>query len=134
MGYVENESSVFLLLFLQRFKSGQVKVLMLSLAHAAAGTNLQMANHVILVEPAGHNKSHGAAIEAQAVGRCVRLGQTQVVTGACSASICSPGLASAFGVNPADPHGQSSCITPALVLASSLADGLLRIVQRSVLR
>jgi hypothetical protein len=57
------------------------------LAHAAAGTNLQMANHVVLVEPAGHNKSHGAAIEAQAVGRCVRLGQTQVVTGACSAAL-----------------------------------------------
>ena len=59
-------------------------MLMLSLAHAAAGTNLQMANHVVLVEPAGQNKSHGAAIEAQAVGRCIRIGQKQLVTGACA--------------------------------------------------
>ena len=35
------------------------QVIMLSMEHAAAGTNLQCANHVVLLEPPGINPAHG---------------------------------------------------------------------------
>jgi hypothetical protein len=44
---------------LSAFRSGSVRVLMLSMEYAASGTNLQCANHVILLEPAGRNPGHG---------------------------------------------------------------------------
>ena len=59
--------------------SPTVKVIMLSMEHAAAGTNLQAANHVILLEPPGVNPAHGVAQETQAIGRAARLGQERVI-------------------------------------------------------
>lgn len=35
---------------------------------------------VIIMEPAGQNSTHGVAMETQAIGRSVRLGQTRHVT------------------------------------------------------
>ena len=46
---------------------------------AASGTNLQAANHVILLEPPGVNPAHGVAQETQAIGRAARLGQERVI-------------------------------------------------------
>jgi len=64
---------------LEEFRSGEKRVLMLSLAHSASGTNLQMANHVVMVEPPGENKAHALATETQAIGRTLRIGQTRQV-------------------------------------------------------
>lgn len=57
------------------------RVLMMSLSNAtAAGTNLQNANHVIIVEAAsGVNPSHCATVETQAIGRTVRVGRECLV-------------------------------------------------------
>ena len=59
--------------------SDSVRVIMLSMEFAASGTNLQAANHVILLEPPGVNPAHGVAQETQAIGRAARLGQERVI-------------------------------------------------------
>lgn len=59
--------------------TSDVRVLMLSSLKAAAGANLQVANHVVLLDPPGHNAQHGAALERQAIGRSVRVGQDKPV-------------------------------------------------------
>ena len=65
---------------IETFRSSPtVRVIMLSMEHAAAGTNLQAANHVILLEPPGVNPAHGVAQETQAIGRAARLGQERVI-------------------------------------------------------
>ena len=55
-------------------------VLLMSAQSAAAGANLQLASHVVLLDPAGTSAVHGATLERQAVGRAVRMGQTKTVT------------------------------------------------------
>jgi len=56
------------------------KVLLLSLQDAASGTNLTRANHVLFVHPMSASSRRSAvAYEMQALGRCVRLGQTKPV-------------------------------------------------------
>jgi SNF2 family DNA or RNA helicase len=53
---------------------------MLSLENAASGTNLTQATHIILMDPISGSRSRAHAIEAQAIGRAHRLGQTQKLT------------------------------------------------------
>ena len=53
---------------------------MLSASASASGANLQCANHIILLDPPGHNAAHGAALERQAIARSVRIGQERRVT------------------------------------------------------
>eukprot|EP01088_Endostelium_zonatum_P012831 TRINITY_DN27119_c0_g1_i2.p1 TRINITY_DN27119_c0_g1~~TRINITY_DN27119_c0_g1_i2.p1 ORF type:complete len:555 (+),score=169.19 TRINITY_DN27119_c0_g1_i2:155-1819(+) len=60
--------------------SNDVPILMLSLENAASGANLTGATHVVLMEPVAGGKDRARAIEAQAVGRAHRLGQTKVIT------------------------------------------------------
>ncbi|KAI8609754.1 SNF2 family N-terminal domain-containing protein [Chytriomyces sp. MP71] len=61
--------------------SDHFRVLMLSLAECASGTNLQCANMIVMLEPSsGDNSAHALATEQQAIGRAVRYGQTQRVT------------------------------------------------------
>ena len=55
------------------------RIMLLNSNDAAAGTNLQEANHVLFLEPAGMNTSHAVAIETQAIGRTVRIGQKKQV-------------------------------------------------------
>lgn len=56
------------------------KVLLLSLQDAASGTNLTRANHVLFVHPVFASCSRLAvAYETQALGRCLRVGQTKRV-------------------------------------------------------
>ena len=38
---------------------------MLSASASASGANLQIANHLVLLDPPGHNPAHGAALEQQ---------------------------------------------------------------------
>lgn len=53
------------------------RIIMLSSAYASHGTNLTKANKIIIVNPVGGTKKHREDIEAQAVARSYRLGQTR---------------------------------------------------------
>ena len=52
---------------------------MLSTEHAASGTNLTEATHVIFMDPVNGSKEEIKSIEDQAVGRAVRIGQVNQV-------------------------------------------------------
>ena len=60
-------------------KQENVRVIMLSLEHAASGTNLVEATHVILIDPVADTKERAVAIESQAIGRAHRMGQDKKV-------------------------------------------------------
>ncbi len=66
---------------ISRFKLGGKDngVILLSLEHSASGTNLTEASHIIMVEPIDNTKENIKAIEGQAIGRAVRLGQKNVI-------------------------------------------------------
>lgn len=64
---------------LDNFTGGKVSFLLLSAQAKASGANLQCATHVILLDPAGSSAEHGAALEQQAIGRAVRMGQEKRV-------------------------------------------------------
>ncbi len=49
-----------------RYCGRQVRVLLLSLQHAAAGANLQCANFVLFLDAPGDTPAHGVATEEQA--------------------------------------------------------------------
>lgn len=57
-----------------------IKVIMLSSASAAAGTNLTSAKKVILLEPVSGTYEYRKNTERQAIGRAQRTGQTEQVT------------------------------------------------------
>jgi superfamily II DNA/RNA helicase len=61
------------------FTTGAKSVLLLSAQSKASGANLQCATTVILLDPAGSSAQHGAALEQQAIGRAVRMGQANPV-------------------------------------------------------
>ena len=56
-----------------------VNVIMLSLEHAASGTNLTEATHIIMIDPIMGKKEEVRAIENQAIGRARRMGQKNQV-------------------------------------------------------
>lgn len=65
---------------INKFKMGNNNsVILLSLEKSASGTNLTEATHIIIVEPINDTKDNIKAIEGQAIGRAVRLGQKQVI-------------------------------------------------------
>ena len=53
------------------------RLIMLSSSYASHGTNLTKANKIIIVNPVGGTKEHREDIEAQAIARSYRLGQTR---------------------------------------------------------
>ncbi|VVU94425.1 SNF2 family N-terminal domain [seawater metagenome] len=67
------------------FKDGQnkasknIQVIMLSLEHAASGTNLTEATHIIFTDPISGSKEEVLASENQAIGRACRIGQKNQV-------------------------------------------------------
>ena len=52
---------------------------MLSSDSCSSGSNLTEANHIILLDTINAQKSESKAIEDQAIGRAVRIGQKQNV-------------------------------------------------------
>ena len=52
---------------------------MLSLEHAASGTNLTEASHVVLMDPVAGLHDEAVAVEQQAIGRAHRIGQNKQV-------------------------------------------------------
>ncbi|KAL7442230.1 hypothetical protein ACHAXM_008245 [Skeletonema potamos] len=61
------------------FTSGETTILLLSAQAKASGANLQCATIVALLDPSGASAEHGAALEKQAIGRAVRMGQQNSV-------------------------------------------------------
>jgi len=53
------------------------RLIMLSSSYASHGTNLTKANKIVIVNPVGGTKEHREDIEAQAIARSFRLGQTR---------------------------------------------------------
>jgi len=53
---------------------------MLSLEHAASGTNLTEATHIVLMDPVAGSQAEAVSIEQQAIGRAHRMGQNKEVT------------------------------------------------------
>jgi SNF2 family DNA or RNA helicase len=65
---------------LKRFKTGDEQVILLSADRANSGTNLIEASHIILLDThLIQNQRDKNAIEKQAIGRAVRLGQKKEV-------------------------------------------------------
>ena len=65
---------------IRKFKYNKdYKVLMLSSDSCSSGSNLTEANHIILLDTINAQKSESKAIEDQAIGRAVRIGQKQNV-------------------------------------------------------
>jgi SNF2 family DNA or RNA helicase len=57
--------------------SDKYNIIMLSSRNAASGINLTVANEIVLIEPVYGNNEYRKNIENQAIGRCVRIGNTQ---------------------------------------------------------
>jgi len=55
-------------------------VIMLSLEHAASGTNLMEATHIVLMDPVAGTPAKAVSVEQQAIGRAHRMGQNKQVT------------------------------------------------------
>ena len=60
-------------------KNNKTRVIMLSTEHAASGTNLTEATHIIFMEPIKGDAQQVKSMEDQAIGRAVRLGQENQV-------------------------------------------------------
>jgi len=67
---------------IQSFKTSKdnIKIIMLSLEHAASGTNLTEATHVFIIDPVSGSPDYVQSIEAQAIGRAHRRGQDHPIT------------------------------------------------------
>ena len=56
-----------------------IKIVLLSSDKAVSGLNLTEANHIILLDTLNNDRETSRVIEEQAIGRAVRIGQTQIV-------------------------------------------------------
>ena len=65
------------------------RILMLSLLNAASGTQLEVASHVILLDPVVGSREEARAIDAQAIARSHRLGQSSTVEAVRFIAMCS---------------------------------------------
>ena len=61
-------------------KQQRARVIMLSLEHAASGTNLTEATHIVLIDPVAGTQAEAVSIEQQAIGRAHRMGQNKQVS------------------------------------------------------
>ena len=59
------------------------RVIMLSLEHAASGTNLIEATHIVLMDPVAGTPAEVVSVEQQAIGRAHRMGQNKQVCAVC---------------------------------------------------
>lgn len=65
---------------IRKFKlDASIRIILLSSEKAASGLNLTEANHIILLDTLNNDPDISKVIEEQAIGRAVRIGQTQNV-------------------------------------------------------
>jgi SNF2 family DNA or RNA helicase len=60
-------------------RDNSIRVIMLSSEHSNSGSNLTEASHIILVDVLNMDAEQTKAVESQAIGRAVRLGQNKPV-------------------------------------------------------
>lgn len=64
---------------IRKFQNGDVRVILLSSAYSAAGANLTKGRNVIFTDPAPGTPEERVQVEAQAIARAHRLGQTKPI-------------------------------------------------------
>ena len=66
---------------LRKFKLDKsIRIILLSMEKAASGLNLTEANYIVLLDTMNTDKESSRVIEEQAIGRSVRIGQSQEVS------------------------------------------------------
>lgn len=79
--FLQHQSSETKSAHIASFVSGDIQVLILNSLTSASGTNLQVASHIIFLDPVGFSPMQASALEQQAIGRVLRMGQmNDVVT------------------------------------------------------
>ena len=78
-GNVHQRNSAIMSFRKEAKKKNKTRIIMLSTEHAASGTNLTEATHIIFMEPIKGNAQQVKSMEDQAIGRAVRLGQENQV-------------------------------------------------------
>ncbi|CAH0522038.1 unnamed protein product [Peronospora belbahrii] len=73
--FLQHQSSETKSAHVASFHSGDIQVLILNSLTSASGINLQVASHVIFLDPVGFSPMQASALEQQAIGRVLRMGQ-----------------------------------------------------------
>lgn len=74
--FLQHQSSETKSAHVASFHSGEIQVLILNSLTSASGINLQVASHVIFLDPVGNSAMQGSTLEQQAIGRVLRMDQT----------------------------------------------------------
>ncbi|KAL4110032.1 hypothetical protein PRIC1_001725 [Phytophthora ramorum] len=74
--FLQHQSSETKSAHVASFHSGDTQVLILNSLTSASGINLQVASHVIFLDPVGFSPMQASTLEQQAIGRVLRMGQT----------------------------------------------------------
>lgn len=73
--FLQHQSSESKSAHVASFRDGDTQVLILNSLRSASGINLQVASHIIFLDPVGYNPMQASALEQQAIGRVLRMGQ-----------------------------------------------------------
>lgn len=73
--FLQHQSSEVKSSHVMSFLTGDTEVLLLNSLTSASGINLQVASHVIFLDPVGYSASQASTLEQQAIGRVLRMGQ-----------------------------------------------------------
>ncbi|KAF1318398.1 Snf2 domain containing protein, partial [Globisporangium splendens] len=74
--FLQHQSSEVKSSHVLSFLTGDTEVLLLNSLTSASGINLQVASHVIFLDPVGYSAAQASTLEQQAIGRVLRMGQT----------------------------------------------------------
>jgi superfamily II DNA or RNA helicase len=77
--FLQHQSSETKSAHVASFHSGDIQVLILNSLTSASGINLQVASHVLFLDPVGFSPMQASTLEQQAIGRVLRMGQTNEV-------------------------------------------------------
>uniref|UniRef100_A0AAV1TEJ5 Helicase C-terminal domain-containing protein n=1 Tax=Peronospora matthiolae TaxID=2874970 RepID=A0AAV1TEJ5_9STRA len=77
--FLQHQSSETKSAHVASFHSGDIQVLILNSITSASGINLQVASHVIFLDPVGFSPMQASTLEQQAIGRVLRMGQTNAL-------------------------------------------------------
>ncbi|GMF44807.1 unnamed protein product [Phytophthora fragariaefolia] len=77
--FLQHQSSETKSAHVASFHSGDTQVLILNSLTSASGINLQVASHVIFLDPVGFSPMQASTLEQQAIGRVLRMGQTNAL-------------------------------------------------------
>lgn len=74
--FLQHQSSEVKSSQVMSFLNGNTEALLLNSLTSASGINLQVASHVIFLDPVGYSAAQASTLEQQAIGRVLRMGQT----------------------------------------------------------